>query len=85
MAGSLKDTNESELLDAWDELLKPVEPLGKNEITLQMAMEKLGVQDDKSAKKKMRELEKTGEIEFVGEARKQPNGRVALYVWRLKT
>lgn len=66
----------------WDDLLRPIELLGEKEITLQMAMEKLGVQDDKTAKKRMRELEKTGEIEFVG-ARKQPNGRISLYVWKL--
>ena len=66
----------------WDDLLKPIEPLGDNEITLQMAGVKLGVQDDKTVKKKMLELQKTGQIEFVGE-RKLPNGKVAKFVWKL--
>jgi predicted ArsR family transcriptional regulator len=65
----------------WDDLLKPIEPLGEDEMTLELAAERLGV-DRTTAKKKMQELEKTGAVKFVGE-RKLTNGKVTKYAWKL--
>lgn len=65
----------------WDDLLQPVEPLGENEITLRMAMEKLGVLWDDAALRRLAELEMTGLVVCVGQ-RKLPNGKVAK-AWKL--
>jgi len=66
----------------WDDLLKPIDPLGENEITIQMAMKRLGVSYDKTALKRLEELEATGAIVFVGK-RRLPNGRT-VNAWSLK-
>ena len=65
----------------WDDLLRPIEPLGEDEMTLELAAERLGV-DRTTAKKKMQELEKTGAVKSVGE-RKLPSGKVAKFAWKL--
>ena len=66
---------------SWDDLLKPIEPLGEDEMTLAVASERLGVKDTRSALIRLRELEKTGAIISVGQ-RKLPNGYVAK-AWKL--
>lgn len=65
----------------WDDLLKPIEPLGEDEITVKIAMEKLGVRYDQAALNRLAELEKTGMIVCVGK-RKLPNGKLAK-AWKL--
>lgn len=65
----------------WDDLLKPIELLGENERTLAQAAEQMGLQDV-AAMRRMRELEKTGQVEYVG-PRKLPNGHITKHAWRL--
>lgn len=73
--------NEKLSSDFWDELLKPTEPLGDNEITLAMACEKMGVKYAKTALRRIRELEQTGAVVSVG-PRKLPSGHTA-EAWKL--
>lgn len=65
----------------WEDLLKPIEPLEDDDMTIEMAAKRLGV-DVSTAHRRMKELEKTGAVKFVGE-RKLPNGKVAKHVWKL--
>jgi predicted ArsR family transcriptional regulator len=79
MAGSLKDTTENELAEAWKEILKVVPLLGADEMTLTMAAEIEGI-DPSSMKKHMEQYEKEGRVICVGE-RKLPSGKTAK-AWR---
>ena len=66
---------------SWDDLLKPIELLKDDEITAAQAAEKMGL-GDLAALRRMRELEKTGQVEYVG-PRKLPNGHITKHAWRL--
>jgi predicted ArsR family transcriptional regulator len=69
------------LKKTWDDVLKPIEPLGENERTLAQAGAKMGL-GDIAALRRMRELEKTGQVEYVG-PRKLSNGHITKHAWRL--
>jgi hypothetical protein len=68
----------------WDSLLPPIKELAEDEITLDMAAERLGV-GRSAASTWLDEMCLTGKImKLADERRRIPNGKIVRNIWKIK-